>query len=160
MIVLRYSESYSDETKCIDVKIYPFSCNKNTIKRIAFKNVYKSTITFQIFYLPTFLQNLRLMRPLSKLGNQIQRVFNSALQACYAERRRLFLFFLLTYIHFEGAHDSQGHTLCPGIRWGWGGGWSRQVLFPLQFFVCFALLDFPILLPFLREKHGFLIACP
>ena len=109
--------------------------------------------------MPTFLQNLRLRRPLSKLGNQIQRVFNSALQACYAERRRLFLFFLLTYIHFEGAHDSQGHTFCPGIRWGWGGGWSRQVLFPLQFFVCFALLDFPILLPlFLREKHGFLIA--
>ena len=28
---------------------------------------------------------------------------------------KMFLIFLLTDIHFDGAHDSHGHTLYPGI---------------------------------------------
>ena len=63
---------------------------------------------------------LRLMRPLAKLGNHLKRVFNSTLQACYSESRRLFLIFLLTYIHFDGASNSHGHTLYPGMGGGAG----------------------------------------
>ena len=44
-IVLPYSESYFEETKYILVKFYQFFSS--------------------LFYMPTFLQNLRLMRPLS-----------------------------------------------------------------------------------------------
>ena len=43
---------------------------KNILKRIAFANAYKSSIIYQFFYMPTFLPNLRLMRPhsLVKIG--------------------------------------------------------------------------------------------
>ena len=37
-VVLPFSESDSEETKSIKVKIYPFSCNKDTIIPIAFEN--------------------------------------------------------------------------------------------------------------------------
>ena len=42
-----------------------FPVFKNTIIRIAFENAYESSINFQPFYMPTFLPNFRLMRPLS-----------------------------------------------------------------------------------------------
>ena len=71
-VVLPFSESYSVETKCTEVKFYPvsdFPVIKNTIKRIAFENENKSTIIFQSFlfanvpaestsYAPTFLVNI------------------------------------------------------------------------------------------------------
>ena len=46
-IVWPYSESYPEETKYIKEKIYQLSCN--TIKQIAFENVYESSIIFQSF---------------------------------------------------------------------------------------------------------------
>ena len=65
-IVLLYSESYSEETKGILVQIYPFSCNQEYYKLIAFQNVYELSIIFQSFlyanistdspsYTPTFV---------------------------------------------------------------------------------------------------------
>ena len=47
------------------LKFTHFPVIKNTIKRIAFRNTYETSIIFQSFYLPAFLPNLRLMRPLS-----------------------------------------------------------------------------------------------
>ena len=45
-----------------------FPIIKNAIKRKPFKNVYEASITFfYLFYMPTFLPNLGLMRPLSYL---------------------------------------------------------------------------------------------
>ena len=82
------------------------------------------------------------MRTLSKQGNHLKRVFNSTLHACYAESRRLFLIFLLTYIHFDGAHDSHGfpRTYIES-RNGGGARWCFFYIFP-----------FP---PLLKEKYGF-----
>ena len=50
-VALPYSEPYTEETKCNEVKIYLFSCNQEyyTIKRIAFKNAWESSIIFQSF---------------------------------------------------------------------------------------------------------------
>ena len=61
-VVLPCSESNSEETNCIEVKITHFPVIKYSIKRIAFENEYESNY---IIYLPTFLLNLRLMHPLS-----------------------------------------------------------------------------------------------
>ena len=51
-VVLPYSESYTEETKGNEVKIYSFPVIKNTIKRNAFKNAYDSSIFFSLFYMP------------------------------------------------------------------------------------------------------------
>ena len=64
-VVLPFSDSYFEQTNCIEVKIDHYPIIKHTINRIAFGNTYESTIIFQSFYLPTFLPNLRLMRPFS-----------------------------------------------------------------------------------------------
>ena len=63
-VVLPCLKSYSEETTCIEVKINPFFLIKNNINRIAFENAHESTIIFSVFYLSTFLPNLR---PLSFL---------------------------------------------------------------------------------------------
>ena len=64
-VVLPYSEPFTEETKCNEVKFTHFPVIKNTIKRIAIKNAYYSSIIFQSFlyanipaespsYTPTF----------------------------------------------------------------------------------------------------------
>ena len=58
-IVLPYSESYFEETKCILVKFYQFSRIQEYYKRM------KRLQIFSLFYMPTFLPNLRLMLQLS-----------------------------------------------------------------------------------------------
>ena len=60
LVVLSYSESYSKEAKCTEVKINPFSCNQEYCWTNSIRNAYASTIIFQ----STFPSNLRLMRPL------------------------------------------------------------------------------------------------
>ena len=64
-IVLPYSESYFEETIYILVNFYHFPVFNYTIKRKAFDNAYESFIIFSLIYMPTFLPNLRLIRPLS-----------------------------------------------------------------------------------------------
>ena len=49
----------------IKEKFTHFPVIKNTFKQIAFENEYNTIIIFSLLYLPTFLPNLRLMRPLS-----------------------------------------------------------------------------------------------
>ena len=64
-VVLPYSESYSEETKCIEVKINPF-CNQETINPITFENEYESTIILQSFLFTNIpAQSTSYMRPLS-----------------------------------------------------------------------------------------------
>ena len=48
-VMLPRSESYSEETKCIEVKIDSFPVIKNTIKWITFENWSESSIIFQSF---------------------------------------------------------------------------------------------------------------
>ena len=54
LIVLPFSESYSEETKCTEVKFTHFPVIKNTIKRIAFENEYKSSMIFKSFLFANF----------------------------------------------------------------------------------------------------------
>ena len=68
-IVLPYSESYFEETKCIEVKIYPYSGNQennqtNGIRKYI-RIIYIVVSFFSLFNVPTFQPNLRLIRPLS-----------------------------------------------------------------------------------------------
>ena len=65
------SEPYTDEKNAIKLKYTHFPVIKNTIKRKEFKIAYESSILFQSFYMPAFLQNLRLMRPLYKIKHTI-----------------------------------------------------------------------------------------
>ena len=59
-------KSHFEKTKYILVNFTNFPVIKNTIKRIAYENAYESSIIFQpLLPMPTFLPNLRLMRPLS-----------------------------------------------------------------------------------------------
>ena len=70
-IVLPYSESYFEETKCIEVKIYPYSGNQENNKTngiriyIPIQIIYIVVSFFSLFNMPTFQPNLRLMRLLS-----------------------------------------------------------------------------------------------
>ena len=63
-IVLPYLATYFEEAKYILVYFTNVPAFKNTIKRVAFENAYESSILFSA-YIPTFLPNHRLMRPLS-----------------------------------------------------------------------------------------------
>ena len=63
-VVLPFSESDSEETKSIKVKIYPFSCNKEYYYTNSIRKSVRINHNISVFYLPTFLPNLRLMRPL------------------------------------------------------------------------------------------------
>ena len=62
-IVLPYSELYVEETKYMLVKFYQFSCNQEYYET----NSIRKCVFFSLFYMPMFLPNLRLMRPLSFL---------------------------------------------------------------------------------------------
>ena len=68
-VVLPYSEPYTEETNAMKLKFTQFNVTKNTIKRIAFKNAFKSSIIFQSLlyasipaestcYAPTFFGTL------------------------------------------------------------------------------------------------------
>ena len=69
-VVLPYSEPYTEETKCNELTHFPVI--KNTIKRIAFKNAYESSIYIfslnssipaeSTFNAPTFLMELHFLK--------------------------------------------------------------------------------------------------
>ena len=67
-IVLPYSNSYSEETKCINVIFIHFPLIQKTNKQTTFENMYESSIIFQSFlyantsaespsYAPTFFES-------------------------------------------------------------------------------------------------------
>mgnify|MGYP003692198961 CR=1 FL=1 len=65
-IVLPYSEWYFEETKYISVKFYQFSCIQGYYQTNSIRKCVWFVYNFSAFFnMPTFLPNLRLMRPLS-----------------------------------------------------------------------------------------------
>ena len=67
---------YSEETKCIEVKFYPFSCNQKYYGTNSIRKWVRIIHNFCVFFCrPTFLSNLRLMRSLSNHSTSEEAAF-------------------------------------------------------------------------------------